>query len=296
LPVISVLALAAIARFVFPGPERWATISRAALLLFLVAVAARGSIQEYQKTWNHNDLIECKSIKDPDFLDVCRQLEGIKNKKLLIFETNRSLFFWLCYHGRNNDVFTILDSARLLIGSGSLKSPFCEIPKLHDVDLVVMRNQIIDTKSGHDICLALIDPSRGQLREDGTMLCLESSPATKVYFLSSRPVLADLRMRLSPGLDAKILPVPFSIRQGQDDVFNGEIYRPTMASAQLGIPQGVSEIEIRASGLAAEREPNDTFECIVRLDALEVIGARPLSAGYSPRLSVQINPQAPKLE
>jgi hypothetical protein len=296
LPLISVLAFAAIARFVFPGAERLATISRAALLLFLVAVAARGSIQEYQKTWNANDLIESKFIKDPNFLEVCRQLESVKNKKLLIFETNRPSFFWLCYHARNNDAFTILDPASLFIGGGSLKFPFCEIPKLQDVDLVVTRNQIIDTKSGRDICLAVIDPSRGEEREKGTMFYWVSPPATKVYFLGSRPVLVDLRMRLSPGSDARILPVPFSIQHGQDDVFNGEIYRPTVVSAQLRIPRGISEIEVRASRAAAEREPNDPFQCIVRLDTLEVTGIRPLPAGYTLRLSVQINPEGPKLE
>jgi hypothetical protein len=296
LPLISVLAFAAIARFVLPGQVRWTTRFRAALLLFLVALAARGSMQAYQKTWSGNDLIESKSIKDQDFLEVCRQLEGVKNKKLLIFETDRSLFLWLCYHARNNDVFTILDPGRILIGSGSLKLAFCEIPKLQDVDLVVMRNQIIDAKSGQDFYLALIDPSRGEQRENGTNFYWVSPPKTKVCFLGSRPVLADLRIQLSPGSDAKVLPVPVSIRQGQDDVFNGEIYRPTGASVRLRIPQGISEIEVGASGLAAAREPNDPFQCMVRLDTLEVTGTKLLPAGYTPRLSEQINPLAPKLE
>jgi hypothetical protein len=173
---------------------------------------------------------------------------------------------------------------------------FCEIPKLQDVDLVVMRNQIVDPKSGHEFCLALIDPSRGQEREDGTMFYWSEPPTTKVYFLGSRPVLADLRMQLSPGSDAKILPVPFSIQQGQDDVFSGKIYRPTVASAQLGIPQGFSEIEVRASASAVERDSNDPFQCLVKLDTVDVTATRPLPVGYTPGLSVQINLEAPKLE
>jgi hypothetical protein len=292
LPLISILAFAAIAKFTLPRTERLTTLCRAALLLLFVAVAARGSIQEYQKTWNDNELIESPLIRNPNFLDVCRQLEGIKNKRVLLFETNRSLFFWLCYHARNNDVFTMLDPAEIFLASEPEKFPFCQIPKLDDVDLVVTRNRIVDTKSGPDMCLSVIDPSRGEQRENGNNLYWLGPPTTKVYFLGFQPVLANLQMRFSPGQEAKTLPVPFSIYQGQDNVFNGEIDRQTTASAQLGIPQGISEIELRVTGLAAEPQPDDPYQCTVKLDSLDITGTEPLPAGSVPRLNVHLNREA----
>jgi hypothetical protein len=292
LPLISVLAFAAIAKFTLPRKERLTTLSRAALLLLMIAVTARGSIQEYQKTWNDNDLIESPFIRNPNFLDVCQQLEGIKNKKVLLFETNRMLFFWLCYHARNNNVFSILDPTEIFIVRHEEKYPFCELPKLEDIDLVVTHNQIIDPKSGADICLSAIDPSRGERRANGDTFFWLGPPSTKVYFLGSRPVLANVQMRLSPGPEAKILPVPFSICQGKDIVFQGEIDRQTTASAQLGIPQGISGIELRAAGPAPEAQPDDAYQCIVQLDNLEITDTGPLRAGYVPRLDAHINRQA----
>jgi hypothetical protein len=86
--------------------------------------------------------------------------------------------------------------------------------------------------------------------------------------------------------------VPFSICRDQDDVFKGEIFQQTIASAQLAIPQGISQIEVRVSGLAAEQQPNDPYQCIVKLDSLEITGTEPLPAGYVPRLSVQTSREA----
>jgi hypothetical protein len=198
------------------------------------------------------------------------------------------LFFWLCYHARNNDVFTMLDPAEIFLASEPEKFPFCEIPKLDDVDLVVTRNRIVDTKSGHDMCLSVIDPSRGEQRENGNNLYWLGPPTTKVYFLGFQPVLANLQMRFSPGQEAKTLPVPFSIYQGQDNVFNGEIDRQTTASAQLGIPQGISEIELRVT----ELQPDDPYQCTVKLDNLDITGTEPLPAGSVPRLNVHMNREA----
>jgi hypothetical protein len=154
-------------------------------------------------------------------LTFCRQLEAVKNKRVLLFEANRSLFFWLCYHARNNDVFTILDWTEIFPLDGPWKPPFCEIPKLEDVDLVVTHNQIIDTKSGREICLAAIDPSRGEQRENGEKFYWGGPPATKVYFLASRPVLANLRMRLSPGSEAKIFTCAIFDLPGSRRCFQG---------------------------------------------------------------------------
>jgi hypothetical protein len=116
--------------------------------------------------------------------------------------------------------------------------------------------------------------------------------ATKVYFFGSRPVLAHLQMRISPGPEATTLPVPFSIFQGQDNTFSGEIDRLTSASAQLGIPQGVSRIEVRVAGRAAEGQSDDPYQCIVKLDGLDITGTEPLPARYVPRLNVQMNRDA----
>jgi len=276
LPLISALALAAIGKLAFPRMDRLTTACRATLLLFMIAVVARGSIQEYQKSCNDKDLIESHYLRDPAFLDVCRQLEAVKTKKVLLFETNRALFFWLCYHARNNDVFTIFDQ-QIFLRSQTEKYAFSEIPKFEDVDLVVTHNQIIDTKGSRDVCLAMIDRSKAELRENGERFFWLGPQTTKVYFLGSKSVTANMRMCLSPGPEAKNLSVQFSIYQGQANIFNGEIDRQTTSFAQLRIPQGVSEIEIRASGLATEREPSDSNEYLVKLDSLDITETEPLA-------------------
>jgi hypothetical protein len=283
LPLISVLAFAAISAFTLPRAETLAVTLRAVLLLFVVIVAARGSIQEYRKLWNDHELIESPNLRDPSFLDVCRRLEGIKNKKLLLFVTDRNLFFWLSYHARNNDVFTICDPARIFRVAGPWKFPFCAVPKFEDVDLVVTGNEIVDTRDHDKICFAVIDPSKAEERQNGNKFYWLASPNTKVYFFGFRPLLASLQMRLSSGADAKALPVRFSIYQGKDNLLDGELYQQVQASVQLGIPQGISEIEVRAYRPMAAARPDDPPQCMFKLDGVDITGTEPLPAGAIPR-------------
>jgi hypothetical protein len=68
----------------------------------LVAVAAAGSVRYYSEVLNNQGLLTI--FRGSKFLDVCRGLETIKNRRVFIFETHPLLAAWLCYHARHNEV------------------------------------------------------------------------------------------------------------------------------------------------------------------------------------------------
>jgi hypothetical protein len=44
-------------------------------------------------------------LREPRFLKVCRELEEMKGKRVLLFETHPLLAAWFCYHARHSAVF-----------------------------------------------------------------------------------------------------------------------------------------------------------------------------------------------
>jgi hypothetical protein len=69
----------------------------------IVATAGIGSFRYYSEVLNNEGLLQI--FREPRFLGVCRELEEIKNQRLLVFETHPLLTAWLCYHARHNDVY-----------------------------------------------------------------------------------------------------------------------------------------------------------------------------------------------
>ena len=81
----------------------------------IVAAAAAGSVRYYSEVLNNEGLL--RYVREPHFLNVCRELEEIKNKRVLVFETHPLLTAWLCYHARHNDVYFDAQANRRLCGS-----------------------------------------------------------------------------------------------------------------------------------------------------------------------------------
>jgi hypothetical protein len=142
-PFVCVLLFSAISKFALPKANQLSSLLRTSFLVLLVATAACGSIKEYRGVVNKTEFLE--SLRDPSFLDVCRGLESIRDKKVLLWDTNPFRLAWLCYHARKNDVYC---HARQ-IGNASVTDqslPFLDIPRIESIDFVVSRDRIVNTR------------------------------------------------------------------------------------------------------------------------------------------------------
>jgi len=139
-----VLAFSAISKFALPKAHQLSKLLRTSLLILLVATAAWGSIKEYYGVVNETDFLE--SLRDPSFLDVCRKLENLRDKTVLICDNDPYRLAWFCYHARKNGVYC----SATQIGNVSVigqSLPFLDIPRTENIDFVVTRDRIVDTKS-----------------------------------------------------------------------------------------------------------------------------------------------------
>jgi hypothetical protein len=109
----------------------------------LVAVVAAGSARYYSEVLNNGGLLGI--FREPRFLNVCRELEKMKNRRVFVFENIPLLTPWLCYHARHNDVY--LD-AQFTVDSDFLRlAPFSKVPGLKTVDFAVTPDRIIDLRN-----------------------------------------------------------------------------------------------------------------------------------------------------
>jgi hypothetical protein len=113
------------------------------LSVFFVVAAAAGSARYYSEVLEDGGLL--RYVRDPSFLKICRELEAIKNRRVLVFETHPWQTPWLCYHARHNYVYFegrfISDSAL------SPLDPLAKVPDLANFDFIVTRDQIVDLKA-----------------------------------------------------------------------------------------------------------------------------------------------------
>ena len=143
-PFVCILAFSAISRFALPKANQLSSLLRTLLLVLLVGAAACGSIKEYRGVVSKAEFLE--SLRDPSFLDVCRRLENIRDKNVLLLDTDPFRLAWLCYHARMNDVYCHATQ----IGNASVTDqslPFLDIPRTESIDFVVSRDRIVSTKS-----------------------------------------------------------------------------------------------------------------------------------------------------
>jgi hypothetical protein len=163
LPFVIGLVFVALSRVAANNQGRPIGMLKKLLCALIVAAAAAGSVRYYCEVLNNGDLL--RYVREPRFLNVCRQLEEIKNKRVLVFETHPWLTPWLCYHARHNDVYF---ESRFTSGSALPEDdPFAKVPDLANVDFVVTRDRIVDVKAPSVSCLTLVSDTPGEDRRDG---------------------------------------------------------------------------------------------------------------------------------
>jgi len=263
-PFAAVFVFNAISRPSSPNGNRILELSRTFISVMLVVAAALGSIEEYRLVVVNSS--DSGLLHEPDFVNVCRRLELAKNRKVLLFDMNRYILGWLCYHARNNNVYC---DARA-IGTVDLLRPFpfSVVPKLDSLDLVVSRDRIIDPKTANTMCGTLIDSFQEPDQANGK-LRYWLGPPTHVRFLALHAISANIMMRLEPGPDAKTLPIRFSLSHDNENIAQGSFSDETVEVQRIELPRGLSDfklsvsaerVEVRAAGLPLRIAKLDDFK------------------------------------
>ena len=230
-----------------------------------VTFAAAGSVQYYSEVLNNEGLLRC--LREPHFLSVCRELEKITNKRVLLFENDPLLTRWLCYYARRNDVY--LDGRFISDSSVPPFAPFAKVPDLANVDFIATRDRIVDLRAPAVSCLTLIDDLPGEDRTDAHARYWLGPPAV-LRFLAFRGISANLKMRLTPGPKATILPIDYFLTDTQGHVSQGEMRGATVDVRRISFPRGPSYMQLSVK--AKEGDPNalPSFPILAELDGIEL--------------------------
>jgi hypothetical protein len=262
-PIAAVFVFSVISRLWSPG-NRILEVPKTFVSVALVVAAALGSIKEYRLVVVNSS--DSGLWREPNFMNVCRRLELVKNRKVLLFDINRYILGWLCYHARNNDVYC---DARA-IGTVDLLRPFpfSVVPRLDSLDLIVSRDRIIDPGSANTMCGTLIDSFQEPDHDHGKVRYW-LGPPTHVRFLALHPISARIMMRLEPGPDAKTLPIRFSLSHNYESVAQGSFSAESVEVRRIELPRGLSDFELsvcaegdemRAAGLPLHIAKLDDFQ------------------------------------
>ena len=266
LPLVSGLVFVALSRVALNNQGRTIRVLKNLLCAFIVAAATTGSVRYYCEVLN-NSGGTLSDVREARFLNVCRELEKIKNKRVLVFETHPWITPWLCYHARHNDVY--LDGRYISNPAFPELASISKVPDLANVDLVVTRDRIVDLKAPNVFCFTLVDDTPGEDRKDGHDRYWLGPPAG-LRFLALRTMSANLKMRLAPGPEATTLPVDYFLADDRGRVSQGEIWGETIDVRRIDFPSGLSYMELSVK--AKEGDPNtaSSFPILAELDELEV--------------------------
>ena len=86
LPFVIGLVFVALSRVAAINPGHAIGVLMKLLCAVIVAGAAAGSVRYYSEVLNNEGLL--RYVREPHFLNVCRELEEIKNKRVLLFEND----------------------------------------------------------------------------------------------------------------------------------------------------------------------------------------------------------------
>jgi hypothetical protein len=265
LPFMIGLVFVALSRVAANSHYRPVAVLTKLLCAIIVAAAAAGSVRYYSEVLNNGDLL--RFVREPRFLNVCRKLEEIKNKRVLVFETHQLLTPWLCYHARHNDVYF---DGRLISDSGVPPlAPFSKIPELANIDFVATRDRIVDLRAPSLSCLTLVDDIPGEDRRDGRVRYWLGPPAG-LRFLALRPMSANLKMRLAPGPEATTLPIDYFLADDQGHVSQGEIRGNNVEVRRMNFPRGFSKLQLSVKAKDSDLSTGPSFPVIAELDGLEI--------------------------
>jgi hypothetical protein len=224
----------------------------------IVAAAAAGSVRYYSEVLNNGDLLEL--VREPRFLNVCRELEEIRNKRVLVFENHPLLTAWLCYHARHNDVY--YDGQVISDSPVPPAASFSKLPDLGNVDLVATRDRIVDPRAPGALFLTLVDDSRSEDWRDGNVRYWR--------FLALRPMSANLRMRLAPAPDATTFPIDYFLADDHGRVAQGEIRGENVEVRRMNFPRGSSTLKLSVKAKESDPKTEPSFPVLAELDDLEI--------------------------
>jgi hypothetical protein len=234
----------------------------------MVVTAAIGSLGYYSEVLNNEGLL--KIFRKPRFLAVCRELEEMKNKRVLVFESHPLLAAWLCYHARHNDVYF---DGRLI--SDSPVPPnlrFSKIPDLENLDLVATPDRIVDLRIRGDSYLTSVDDRPGEDRTDGQARYWLGPPA-RLRFLVSRPISANVKLRLTPAPGATTLPIDFFLTDAQGHVFPGQLWSKNVEMLSVNLPRGLSYLELSVKPKGTDANGVLSYPIVAKLDGVELSDA-----------------------
>jgi hypothetical protein len=230
----------------------------------IIVAAARGSVQYYSEVLDNGDVLGY--LREPRFLEVCRKLEEMKNKRVLLFESHPWLTQWLCYHARHNDVYF---DGRFISDSSVPALPFLEFPNLAKIDFVATRDRIVDLNALSVSCLTLIDDTPREERIDGHDRYWLGPPA-RLRFLALRPISAKLKIRLAPAPERKAVPIDFLLTDDRGRVSQGEIRGQTVDVRRMTFPQGMTHLVLSVQAKESDPNAGTSFPIIAGLEGLEV--------------------------
>ena len=259
------LVFVALSRVAANNQDRPIGVLKKLFSAMIVVAAAAGSVRYYSEVLNNEGLL--RFVREPRFLDVCRELEEIKNKRVLVFETHPLLTPWLCYHARHNDVY--FDGRLISDSPVPPHLPFSKVPNLENIDFVATRDRIVDLRAPSVSCLTLIDDIPGEDRTDGHDRYWLGPPA-RLRFLALRPISANLKIRLAPAPDTTTFPVDFFLTDDQGHVSQGEIRGETVEVRRINFPRGLSDLELSVKAKKSDPNAGLSVPVLAELDGIEL--------------------------
>jgi hypothetical protein len=239
----------------------------------IVLAAGAGSVRYYSEVLDNDGLL--KAFREPHFLDVCRDLEKLKGKRIVVFETQPLLAAWLCYHARYNQVY--FDGRFISNSPVPPALSFSELPDLTTVDFVTTRDRITDLRVPGISCVTSVDDIPGESRIDDHVQYLLGPPA-RLRFLAVRPLSVNLKMRLTRKPSAGAFPVDFFLTDAQGHVLRGEIPGGDRDPLRMKLPKGLSFLELSVKAKGSDPPAGQSvFPILAQLDGIELseIGTTP---------------------
>jgi hypothetical protein len=231
----------------------------------IVVAAAAGSGRYYSEVLNNEGLLSY--LREPRFLNVCRELEEIKSKRVVVFETNPWLTRWLCYHARHNEVY--FDRRFIIDTSVPPLAQFLQVPDLANVDFIATRDRIIDLRAPSVSCLSLVDDFAGEDRTNGHDRYWLGPPAG-LRFVALQPMSASLKMRFAPGPEATIFPIDYFLTDDQGHVSHGELWGKYVDVRRIDFPRGPSYMQLSVKAKVSEPNTGQSFPIVAELEDLEI--------------------------
>jgi len=265
LPFAIGLGLVPLSRIAANTQIRPTVVLKKLLCAIVVTAAAAGSARYYSDVLNNSRLLG--EVREAHFQSVCRELEQIKNKRVLVFETDSYLTPWLCYHARHSDVY--FDNRPISDGPNPSFSRPVMVPDLANVDLVATRDRIVDLRALRVSRLALVENVPGLDRADGHDYKWSVKP-DGLLILARRPIAVSLKMRLMPGSQATTFPIDFLLGDDPSQVSQGEIWGKNIEVRRLNFPRGFSTLRLLVGAKGGDPNGGPAFSVLAELDGMEI--------------------------